>query len=177
MTPEETKNFFKMIVALYPRDTTFANAPVETVRAWHMMIEDIPADTAAAALKAHSASSPFPPSIAEIRQFAAKAQCAATDWEDAYKLARDTRRKYGWPDAKGAKESLSTEVWNICITMYGTWEQWCTNEDPEGVERAQFKEIWNARKGRAQQAAALPPSVTETMKRLAGGLCLPESEA
>lgn len=174
MTLAETRDFFKMIVALYPRDSTFAAAPVEAVRAWHMMLDDILPDIAAAALKAHSSTSPFPPSIAEIRQFAAKAQNPMMDADEAYKLARDARRKYGYYQGREAMDSLPEPVRDAIKTCYGTFCEWCMSTEPDGVERAQFMRIYDAQKSRIQQAAALPPSVTELQKRLAGNIGLLE---
>jgi len=178
MTKAETVKLFTLISMVFPKDKTYSVATPEklapVVETWTRILADIPYEVAEAAVQEHAVSSPFVPAICDIAQFYAKVKCPRLEWEDAYKQARDARRKYGWPDPQGAKEALMPEVWQAVTTMYGTWEGWCTNDDPEGVERAQFKDIWVSRQARKQQAAALPQGVAEVMKMASGMCALPE---
>ena len=174
MTQKEVVKLFAAIAMLYPRDNTFIKQPDEVRDMWHGMLADIPFELAEAALKMHAASSPFPPSIAEIRKNAVDAKCPMLDGDEAYRLAREARRKFGHYQAKEAMDSLPEAVTEVIRTFAGTFEIWCESV-ADGTERAQFLRIWEAMKARKQQKAALPPGVADVMKRLAGDMCaLPE---
>ncbi len=174
MTLEQTRDFFKMVVAMYPRDNAFSAASIETVKAWCMMLEDVSPDAAVAALKAHASSSPFPPSIAEIRQFHAKAAVPMLDADEAYRLAREARRKYGRYQAKEGMLSLPVEVQECIRTLCGNFAAWCdSGAEPDGVERAQFMRIYETQSVRKRQQYALPPGVAEFQKQLTGAFSLP----
>ena len=67
MLRSETVKMFALIKSLFPRDEAFKNATPDMVNAWTDMLHDIPFDAACAAIKAAVSTSPFPPSIAEIR--------------------------------------------------------------------------------------------------------------
>jgi hypothetical protein len=92
----ETIQLFAVIKALYPRDEAFKNATKDMVDAWTEMLADIPFDHAKAAIKASVSTSPFPPSIAEIRDYATrltgKRRMTA---EEAWGQACDMIRQYG----------------------------------------------------------------------------------
>ncbi len=72
MKRSETIQLFAVIKALFPRDEAFRNATKDMVDAWTEMLADIPFDHAKAAVKASVSMSPFPPSIAEIRDHATR---------------------------------------------------------------------------------------------------------
>lgn len=96
MTKAETTLLFALIKSLFPRDEAFRNATPDMVVAWAEMLEDIPFDHAKAAIKASVSTSPFPPSIAEIRDYATrltgKRRMTA---EEAWGQACEVIRQYG----------------------------------------------------------------------------------
>lgn len=96
MKRSETIQLFAVIKALYPRDEAFKNATKDMVDAWTEMLADIPFDHAKAAIKASVSTSPFPPSIAEIRDYATritgKRRMTA---EEAWGQACEVIRQYG----------------------------------------------------------------------------------
>ena len=96
MTKSETVQLFAIIKALFPRDNAFGNATPDMITAWAEMLEDIPFDHAKAAVKAAVATSPFPPSIAEIRDYATRLTTPKRlTADEAWGIAQDVIRTYG----------------------------------------------------------------------------------
>ena len=96
MTKSEVVKVFMAIAKLFPRDTAFIHADKEMVNMWHEMLEDIPFDHAMAAVKASVATSPFPPSIAEIRDYATRLTGPRRlTAEEAWGIASECIREYG----------------------------------------------------------------------------------
>ena len=96
MTKSEVVKVFMAIAKLFPRDNAFKNADKDMVEMWHEMLEDIPFDNAIAAIKATVSTSPFPPSIAEIRDYATRLNGPRRmTAEEAWGHACDVMRNYG----------------------------------------------------------------------------------
>ena len=96
MNKQETAALFGLIATLFPRDDKFCKVDRQMVIAWAEMLADIPFDHAKAAIKASVSTSPFPPSIAEIRDYATrltgKRRMTA---EEAWGQACEVIRQYG----------------------------------------------------------------------------------
>lgn len=96
MKRSETIQLFAVIKALYPRDEAFKNATKDMVDAWTEMLADIPFDHAKAAVKAAVSTSPFPPAISEIRDYATRITGPRRmTAEEAWGQAVDVIRQYG----------------------------------------------------------------------------------
>ena len=117
MTKAETTLLFALIKSLFPRDEAFRNATPDMVVAWAEMLEDIPFDNAKAAIKASVSTSPFPPSIAEIRDYATrltgKRRMTA---EEAWGQACEAIRQYGTRTVlKEGAEEKPTEYGELTV--------------------------------------------------------------
>ena len=168
MTKKETAGMFALISALYPRDEKFAKADKEAILAWHEMLEDIPFDVAKAAIKASVATSPFPPQICDIREYATRmtGQRRMTA-DEAWGIAAEVIRtyssrtvpiegfssntydfvKFGEPVKARpsgleyeAKRHCPKEVWEILERM--GYADVCASENPD-VIRGQFMRSWS----------------------------------
>ena len=96
MNKKETAALFALISALFPRDEKFANADKPMILAWQEMLEDIPFDVGKAAVKATVASSPFPPSIKDIRDYSTRMNGKRRKTaEEAWGEACEAMRNYG----------------------------------------------------------------------------------
>ena len=96
MLRSETVKMFALIKSLFPRDEAFKNATPDMVNAWTDMLQDIPFDAACAAIKAAVSTSPFPPSIAEIRDYATRLNGPRRmTAEEAWGHACEVMRTYG----------------------------------------------------------------------------------
>ena len=143
MNKKETAALFALISALFPRDEKFANADKPMILAWQEMLEDIPFEVAKAAAKAAVATSQFPPSIKDIRDYSTrmngKRRMTA---EEAWGEACEAMRNYGTRTVlkEGATEKppeysdmvIETRVYR-CVTPQGTNRQYEAEKhlDPE----------------------------------------------
>ena len=151
MTKKEVVALFGLIAALFPKDTAFVKADATMRDAWAEMLEDIPFDHAKAAVKAAVATSPFPPSIAEIRDYATR--------------------------LTAPKRMSADEAWGIAaevIRTYGTrtvLKEGCVERPPEycdvTVESRTYRCVKRQPSGREYEAKRhCPPEVWEMLERL-----------
>ena len=182
---------FALIKSLFPRDEAFKNATPDMVNAWTDMLHDIPFDAACAAIKASVATSPFPPSIAEIRDYATRLNGPRRlTAEEAWGIASDAIRTYGnrtvrvkayepQPIARfgesvriqpsgleyEAKSHCPEEVWGLLERM--GYADLCVSENPD-VIRGQFMAAWRSHDQEAKEARVLGAIVPELVKGIAG---------
>jgi hypothetical protein len=96
MSKEEVVKLFAAISALFPRDTKFAQADRMMVDMWQKMLADIPYKNAEKAVMASVSTSPFPPSISEIRDYATRLTAPKRmSADEAWGIAQDIMRRYG----------------------------------------------------------------------------------
>ena len=96
MNKTETIKLFTVISAMFPRDTKFAQADQLMIDMWQKMLADISYEDAEKAISASVATSPFPPSIAEIRDYATRLNGPRRlTAEEAWGIASDLIRNYG----------------------------------------------------------------------------------
>lgn len=186
MNRKETIATFALISALFPRDDKFANATKEMISAWNEMLADIPFDTVKSAIKAAVATSPFPPSICEIRNYAVKiSENSLRSPEEAWKIALEAMRtyntrtvpkegfnsktyefvKFGEPvkvRPSGleyeAKKNVPPEVWEV-MELIG-YADMCASENMD-VLRGQFMRIWNSKADREHEYRVVSPIVPQ----------------
>ena len=169
MNKLETTKLFALISSLYPREAAFANASRDTINAWTLMLEDVPFSVAQAGLQAHVSTSPFPPSIAEIKGWAARLDKQYMDASQAWGIARKAISKYGYHNKIKAKENTPTDVWTVMERM--GYEDMCLSENPD-VIRGQFTRLWDARLKQQHETDRLPPAVRNTIAQLKSGMML-----
>jgi len=193
MTKPETTALFALIKALFPRDSAFKNATPDMVTAWAEMLEDIPFDHAKAAVKAAVASSPFPPSIAEIRDYATRLNGPRRlTAEEAWGIANECIREYGTrtvqkegfvPQPCGparfgepvrvrpsgleyeAKRHCPDDIWALLQRM--GWKDICESDSPD-VVRGQFMRAWSSHDAEAKEVRVLGAIVPELVKAITG---------
>ena len=96
MNKAETIKLFTVISAMFPRDSKFAQADQLMIDMWQKMLADISYDSAEKAIAAAVSTSPFPPSIAEIRDYATRLNgTRRMTAEEAWGQACEVIRKYG----------------------------------------------------------------------------------
>ena len=191
MTKTETVQLFVIIKSLFPRDDAFRNATPDMVSAWTEMLADIPFDHAKAAVKAAVATSPFPPSIAEIRDYATRITAPKRmSADEAWGIASECIRKYGLqtrriaPDAEvvtvvrvgepvrvrpsgreyEAKFHCPPEVWDMLKRM--GYADIVRSESPD-VVRGQFMKAWASHDAEKKEERVLGV-VPEILKAITG---------
>lgn len=191
MNKKEVAALFGLISALFPRDEKFANADKMMVTAWAEMLADIPLDKAKEAVKYAVATSPFPPSICEIRNYAVKiSENSLRSPEEAWKIALDAMRtyntrtvpiegfnsktyefvKFGEPvkvRPSGleyeAKRNVPPDVWEVMELM--GYADMCASENAD-VLRGQFMKIWSNKTSREHEYRVVSPIVPQLIEKV-----------
>ena len=197
MNKKEVAALFGLISALFPRDEKFANADKMMVTAWAEMLADIPLDKAKEAVKYAVATSPFPPSICEIRNYAVKiSENSLRSPEEAWKIALDAMRTYNTKTVpiKGfnsktyefvkfgepvkirpsgleyeAKRHVPPDVWEVMELM--GYADMCASENAD-VLRGQFMKIWSNKTSREHEYRVVAPIVPQLVERVAQNLLM-----
>ena len=154
MTQQETIKLFALIAAAYPRDKAFISASAPMVELWTRLLADIPLSEAEAAIASHVNTSPFPPSIAEIREWAAGGHGDVSAAEAWGKLMQAVR-KYGWCNQGEAKAYLGPEIWAAMLRTFPDWLALCMSENME-ADRAHFLRMWESVAKRERISRMLP---------------------
>lgn len=134
MKKQEVVKLFMAIAKLFPRDNAFIHADQQMVEMWAEMLEDITFEQGMRAVKAAVSTSPFPPSIAEIRDYATRLNGPRRmTAEEAWGQACDVIKTYGTKTVlrEGAEEKepkytdmvVETRVYK-CVTPRGTGRQY-----------------------------------------------------
>lgn len=193
MTKTETAALFALISTLFPREDAFRNAKKETVAAWAEMLQDIPFDHAKAAVKASVATSPFPPSIAEIRDYATRLTGPRRlTAEEAWGIANECIREYGLRTVPKegfaerryefvkfgepvriqpsgleyeAKRHCPEDVWGLLQRM--GYADIVRSDNPD-VIRGQFMKAWSSHDTEAKEVRVLGSIVPELVKAITG---------
>lgn len=193
MTKSEVVKVFMAIAKLFPRDTAFIHADKEMVNMWHEMLEDIPFDNAMSAVKASVATSPFPPSIAEIRDYATRLTGPRRlTAEEAWGIANECIREYGlrtvpkegFAEKKyefvrfgepvrvqpsgleyEAKRHCPEDVWGLLQRM--GYADIVRSDNPD-VIRGQFMKAWSSHDTEAKEVRVLGEIVPELVKAITG---------
>lgn len=193
MTKKETVALFGLIAALFPRDQKFAHPDAAMRDAWAEMLEDIPFENAKAAIKAAVATSPFPPSIAEIRDYATRLNGPRRlTAEEAWGIAADVIRTYGNRTVRvvgfvpteeklarfgepvrirpsgleyEAKRHCPPDVWGLLERM--GYPDLCESDAPD-VIRGQFMRAWASHDQEAREVRVLGAIVPDLVKAITG---------
>lgn len=157
--------FSKMAMVIrtsYPQSQVLTTR--EAMDVWYEMLGDIPNEAATMAVKKWVASEKWPPTIADIREAAAKAVTPEIpEWSDAWEKVIQAIGRWG---IHRESEALATmnETAQQTVKRMG-WQYICLSENI-GVERATFRDIYTAIKARKDQQAKLPESLAERIAQM-----------
>ena len=170
MTRKETAQLLALISVAYPGSKVSADE--QTLTLWHQMLEDMPGEIVAAAVKRMIATLKFPPSIADIREAVAQATQDAQGTlsaGEAWAKVRKAVSLYGYYRGDEARAWLGEYIWRA-VEMVGGWRELCAGDDSEAVVSAQFERRYNAMQTQQTQLIQIPVSVRDDMARLVGPL-------
>lgn len=172
MTKKETVALFGLIAALYPRDEKFTHPDATMRDAWAEMLEDIPFDAAKAAIKATVSTSPFPPSIAEIRDYATRLTSnRRRPADEAWGIASKCCRTIGYNDhgyfspprtseeraCNYMRKANAEDVWAVMQNL--GYRDMCKGE-PD-VVRGQFMRAWSGHDQEAKEYRVMGAIIPE----------------
>lgn len=166
MTKSETVTLLQTIKVMYSGSAIKPDDEL-TVGVWHEMLQDLPGEVVAAAVKRMCATLKYPPSIADIREAvtaAVKDAKGTVTAAEAWTKVNKAVRWYGYYREGDARKKLGEEIWRA-VEAVGGWQTICTDEEP-GVLSAQFERRYNAIIARQDEQMTIPADVREDMSRL-----------
>lgn len=179
MTKKETVALFGLIAALYPRDEKFTHPDATMRDAWAEMLEDISFDHAKAAIKASVATSPFPPAISEIRDYATRLTTnRRRPADEAWGIAARCCRAVGYNDygfvsppytseeraAAFMHKNEADDVWTAMQNI--GYRDLCKGE-PD-VVRGQFMRAWTGHDREAKEFRVMGTVIPELFREISG---------
>ena len=162
-----TRTEFSKLMAFV---TAAVDKPVArpTIDAYFEMLQDLPYDLAAVAVKKIIATDEYPtlPTIGKIRQAAAEiSRGHILSAPEAWGMVLKAVHEYGYYREGEALASLPGQVAEVVRWM--GWQTICMSEKIS-VDRGQFLRMYETHQKREQEQALLPPAVRDMMKQLAG---------
>lgn len=155
MNYKEFGSFAAALKTYYPKDNLLPNE--QAIELWYAALRDLPYEVASNALMILVQSSKFPPSIAEIREAAAKLIHGETkDWSKAWEEARKAMSRYGRDRKSLAYETLD-ELTRDVIDRLG-YRNLCISENTAS-DRANFRDIYNELAQRRTESCKLSPQI------------------
>jgi hypothetical protein len=132
-----------MLAALPQHAVKLSDAQiVDMLDVWQEDLADLDDALLVAACRNHRERSIWLPSVAEIRASAVslmrQSSPADQDWNEAY---AELQRQIGLVGYIG-KPNFANPALAETVRTLGGWQQVCWNEDPEGVFRGQFRDVY-----------------------------------
>lgn len=155
MTKEEFAVLVSAMRTYYGKENLLPNN--QAMQLWYAQLQDIPYKVAEAALNKWVATNKWSPTIADLRELATDVTVGeAPDWGDAWHTVMRAVSKYGYNRQAEAMEFLD-DVTREAVRRVG-WYDICMSENV-GVERANFRDIYNTLQERKQKERLIPPQV------------------
>lgn len=128
-----------------------------SLKMWFALLHDIPYNIASIAVQKYMLTNKFPPTPAEIRELACQVQVGdLPQWGDAWRKVRKAVQTFGGYRQKEALETFD-ELTRAVVLRIG-WADICRSENI-GVERANFRMIYEQLANRAYNEIKLPASL------------------
>lgn len=155
------RSLLNEVLTSYPQHVSRLSS--ETIAAmpevWIDHLSDLDDTLLTMAIKNHIERSQWIPSIAEIRASAVslmrQASPADQDWNEAWAEMQRQILRVGYI---GVPEWTNPALAETVKTL-GGWRAVCMNEDPEGVARAQFRDVYQIVIGRMERKVTQSPEV------------------
>lgn len=162
MNKKEFAIFASALRTYYPKENILPND--KALELWYNQLNDIPFELAELTLNKWVAVNKWSPSIADIREQALQiTQGEAKTWGDAWQEVLDAVHRYG---TYGAVEAMETfdDVTKKCVKRLGFYNI-CVSENI-AVERANFRQIYEAEIQRVRQDMQLPQQVKALVAKM-----------
>ena len=170
MTEKDIVKLFVILTAAYPRFDTFSNRDTArpVIQLWTEMLADVSPEVTETAVKKLILESPYPPTIADVRQRISEIMnpdnqmSAAEAWGEVMHAIRE----YGYYRTNAAMQSLSPLTRTV-VQQIG-WSEINMSEEPD-VIRGQFRMMYEQVAKRKKQETLLPPRLKETIRQIGNG--------
>lgn len=160
MNREEFAKLSLAIKSCYPQYGVMSDE--RSLEVWFQQLKDLDYKLASIAVSKHVAVSKFPPTIAEIRE-----QCTSVlmgdvpDWSEGWEKVLKALRRYGWNREQEAMDSFDV-ITRKTVQRLG-WMNLCMSEEIS-VERANFRNIYNAISEQQKKERQIPPSIMAVLE-------------
>ena len=155
MTIDEFRVLAKGMKAVYPSPNFLPD--MDAVNVWFELLKDIDYQVANMAIQMHAQSSKFPPTVAEIRESAAKIVHGETkDWSKAWEEACRAMSRFGRDRKSLAYETLD-ELTREVVDRLG-YRNLCMSENVAS-DRANFRAIYTELAERRTETSKLSPQI------------------
>lgn len=146
------------IKSYFPREKVMPTK--ESMTLWYEALKDLDFNMAMMAVKKHSLTSKWSPTIAEIRESAVSIAEPEKSWSEGWEQVRLAIGRYGYCNEKDALESMDA-VTREAAKRLG-WQTICTTElDDIHVLRANFRMIYEQIQESHEADAILPSDMKE----------------
>lgn len=162
-TPSSISKELRRMLAAYPQHSAKYDAQqvASMLEVWQEDLADLPDDLLIVACRNHRERSQWLPSIAEIRASAVslmrQASPADQDWNEAYAELQRLISSQGYT----SKPEFANPALAETVRTLGGWREVCGNEDPEGVFRAQFRDVYQVVIARMERKVTQSATVRE----------------
>lgn len=159
MTSSEFATLAAALKTAYMRDKFLATK--EAYDLWFGMLGDLPYEAASNAVKRWILTEKWTPTIADIRERATQVMMPAIpDWSEGWEAVMNAIHRWGMHRESEALATLP-EIARKTVKRIG-WQNICLSEEI-GVERANFRQIYDAIAERERKTAQLPPGLTASI--------------
>lgn len=146
------------IRSYYPREKIMPTK--ESAELWFDALKDLDFDMAMAAVKKHTQTSKWSPTIADIRENAVSIVRPQASWSAGWEQVRLAIGRYGYMNEREALDSMD-EVTRTAVKRLG-WQQICATElDDLQTVRANFRMIYEQIQESLSKDAMLSAEVKE----------------
>lgn len=172
MTKKEFGLFVMALKTYFPREQLLPNE--QAVELWYRQLQDLDYKIAEAALNEWVATQKWSPSIADIRELAARIRFGEIpDWGEGWRNTMKAIRMYGYYRPEAAMESLD-DLTRETVKRLG-FQNLCLSENQE-ADRANFRRIYEQLADRNRVQSMIPAAVKEVISKIRQDLAGAEVE-
>lgn len=173
MTKKETAILLGIMQVAYPKFYSNGFDVNTAVNVWHEMLQDIGIDLAKAAVQTHISTSPFPPTISDIRKHAVNAVHKSISADEAWGQVKRAISKYGSYREEDALKSMDKSVARL-VRRFG-YKDLCMSENIM-ADRAHFLKLWDTSSKHEREQALIPSSVKDKLTLIGKNIGLIENK-
>lgn len=163
MTKQEFSKIAMAIKTYYPNAQILPNNAA--MELWYQQLQDISYKVCTLAVNRWVAINKWPPTIADIREYAADIGRRNPDWSEAWEELMRNIQVYGFYRVEEGKKSLS-ELTREVVDRLG-YIHLCNSENIV-ADRAAFRDIYTGIAKRAEQEKRLPAGIMQAERLLIG---------
>lgn len=153
-------NCTQIIKETYPKSGLFQNE--QGIKVWYNLLKDLSNSQVETAVMNHVSKSPYPPTIADIRQACARQNMIVLDSSQAWEIVLKQIRNKGMYREQEALDGMPAIVADV-VKRFG-WFYLCTTENIM-TDRARFMDAFERQQKETVQASSVPDSIATGQER------------